>query len=94
MESLAGLHATALKSKIGLHANRSAPISIQIRRHIERNPQKLLSNTPGGVQASASQPPNPHWNALGGAEQKTTSFPIYAGGLYIICVPFLFYFLF
>ena len=28
-----------------------------MRRDIGRNPQKYLSNTPGGVQASASQPP-------------------------------------
>jgi hypothetical protein len=29
-------------------------------RHNERNPQKYQSNTPGGVQAPASQPPDPH----------------------------------
>jgi hypothetical protein len=62
------------------------------RRDIEHNPHKCLSNTPSCVQASASQPPDPHWKAdlifilqvgcrvslhpLGGAEHKTTSFPI------------------
>jgi hypothetical protein len=30
------------------------------RRDIEHNPYKYLSNTLGGVQASASQPPHPH----------------------------------
>ena len=34
-----------------------------MRRDIKHNPHKHLSNTPGGgVQASASQPPDPHWN--------------------------------
>ena len=33
---------------------------MQMRQGIERNPHKYLSNTPGGVQASASQPPDPH----------------------------------
>jgi len=60
-----------------------------MRRDIEHNPHKYLGNNPGGVQASASQPPDPHWKAslifilqvgycvslhpLGGAEHNTTS---------------------
>ena len=32
----------------------------QQRRDIEYNPYNYMSNTPGGVQASASQPPDPH----------------------------------
>jgi hypothetical protein len=43
--------------------NRSATI-IQMRWDIEYNPQKYLSNFPGGVQASASQPPDPHWKTF------------------------------
>ena len=35
----------------------------QLRQDIEHNPQKYLSNTPDGVQAFASQPPDPHWKA-------------------------------
>ena len=31
-----------------------------MRRDIEHDPHKYLSNTPGGMQASASQPPDPH----------------------------------
>ena len=64
---------------------------IRMRRDIEHNPHKCLSNNPGGVQASASQPSNPTWKVflnfvfqvgccvslhpLGGAQHKTTSFP-------------------
>ena len=58
-----GLHATALLKKFSLHAIRSATKIMQIRRDIDYNPHKYLSNTPGGVQASASQPPDPHWKA-------------------------------
>jgi hypothetical protein len=29
--------------------------------NIKRDPHKYLSNTPGGVQAFASQPPNPYF---------------------------------
>ena len=36
---------------------------IQMRRDIEHNTKKHLSNNPGGVQAFASQPSDPHWNA-------------------------------
>jgi len=62
-----------------------------MRQDIKHNPYKHLSNTPCGVQASGSQPPDPHRKApliymlqvgccvflhpLGGAEHKTTSFP-------------------
>jgi len=35
-----------------------------MRRDLKHNPQKYLSNTPGGVQASAFQPPDPHWKAF------------------------------
>jgi hypothetical protein len=86
---ITGLHVTVLS----LHAIRSATKVIQqMRQDIEHNSHKYLSNTPGGVQASASQPPDPHRNIslictlqvgccvplhpLGGAEHKTTSFPI------------------
>ena len=44
----------------GVHAIRYATKIVQMRRGIEHNPYKYLSNTPGGVQASASQPPDPH----------------------------------
>ena len=56
-----GLHATALMERLSLHAIRSATKIIQIRRDIEYNPHKYLSNTPGCVWASASQPPDPRW---------------------------------
>jgi hypothetical protein len=55
-----GLHATALMKKLSLHAIRSTTNIIQMRREIEQTPKKILSNTPGGVQAFASQPPDPH----------------------------------
>ena len=55
-----GLHATALMEISSLHAIRSATKIIQMRRDIEHNPHKYLSNTPGGMQASASQPPDLH----------------------------------
>jgi hypothetical protein len=54
------LHATASMKHFSLNAIRSATKIIQMRRDIEHNPQKYLSNTPGGVQASAFQPPDPH----------------------------------
>jgi hypothetical protein len=43
-----------------------SPISkiIQTRRGIGFIPWRYLSNTAGGVQASASRPPDPHWNAF------------------------------
>ena len=44
--------------QISLHAIRSATKIIQMRRDIEHNPHEYLSNSPGGVQASASQPPD------------------------------------
>jgi hypothetical protein len=56
--------ATALMKKLSLHAIRSATKIRQMRPDIENNPHKYPSNTPGGVQASASQPPDPHWKAL------------------------------
>jgi len=55
-----GLQATALLEKYSLHAIRSATKIIQMRQDIEHNPHKSLSNDPGGVQASAFQPPDPH----------------------------------
>ena len=87
-----GLHATALKKKLSLLASRSATKNlIHMGRDIEHNPHTYLSNTPGSVQASASQPPDPHCKVfpvfspggmlcaslhpLGGAEHKATSFP-------------------
>jgi hypothetical protein len=36
---------------------------MQMRWDIAYNPHKYRSNTPGGVQTSASQPPDPHWKA-------------------------------
>ena len=50
--------------KLSLHAVRSATKIIQMRRDIEHNPRKHLSNTLGGVKASSSQPPDPHWQAF------------------------------
>ena len=47
-----------------LHAIRSAAKIIQMRRDIKHNSHNYLSNTPGGVQASASQPPDPHRRAF------------------------------
>jgi hypothetical protein len=46
--------------KISLIAVKSATKIIKMRRGIEHNPQKHLSNTTGGVLAHASQPPDPH----------------------------------
>ena len=50
--------------KISLHAARSATKIALMRRDFNHNPQKYLSNTPGGVHASAFQPPDPHWKAF------------------------------
>jgi len=44
---------------LSLHAIISATKVIQVKLDIQHNPYKYLSNTPGGVQASASQPPTP-----------------------------------
>jgi len=75
---VSGLHATTLMKKLQLTCN-------QIR-----NKNQYLSNSPGSVQASASQPPDPYWKAslnfilqvgcvflhpLGGADHETTPFP-------------------
>jgi hypothetical protein len=49
--------------KLSLHAIRSATEIIQIRRDIEHNPHNYLSDSPDGVQASASQSPDPHRKA-------------------------------
>jgi len=51
-----GLHAIALMAKLSLHAIRSATEFIQMRRDFKNNPH----NTPGGEQASTSQPPDSH----------------------------------
>jgi len=47
----------SLMKKLSQHAIRPATKIIQMRRDIEH---KYPSYTPGGVQASASQPLNPH----------------------------------
>jgi hypothetical protein len=47
-------------SILKLHAIRFATEIIQMRRDIEYNPRKYLSNISGGVQASASRPTDPH----------------------------------
>jgi len=59
-----GLHATALmkihaKAIIKKAYMQSDP-QLNHGRDIEYNPHKYMSNTPGGVQASASPPPAPH----------------------------------
>jgi hypothetical protein len=54
---------------------RSTTKTILTRRNVEHNPPKYLSNTirAGGVQASASQPPDPHWKpSLGGMLPPTS----------------------
>ena len=51
---------TTLMKNLSLHAMRSAAKITQMRRGIECNPHKYQSNIPGGVQASASQPFDPH----------------------------------
>jgi hypothetical protein len=71
-----------------------------MRQDTEHNPQKHLSNTHGGMRASAYQPPDPHWKAfpiyilhvgcvslhpLGGAQNNFLS---HAGSVYTICVIF------
>ena len=53
----------ALMKRSSLHIIKSASKIIQVRRDIAHNPKHYLSNTPGGVQASASQPPDPHCKA-------------------------------
>jgi len=58
--SLTGLYATALMKRLSLPAIRFITKIIQMRRDIECNPHKYQSSTPGGVQASASQAPDPH----------------------------------
>ena len=55
-----GLHAITLMENFKPTTIRSATKTIQMGLDIEHNPHKNLSNTPGGVQASASQPPDPH----------------------------------
>jgi len=86
---LHSLGVTALIKGLFLHVIKFATKIIQMRRDIELNLPKYLSNTPGGVQASASQPPDPQWkpflsiilqvgycvslHPLGGAENKTIS---------------------
>jgi hypothetical protein len=56
-------------SPVSLHATRSVTKIIH-RRDVEYNPHKYMGNTPGGIQASASQPPDPHWKA----------FPLFSSG--------------
>ena len=79
-----------------------------MRWDIEHNPHKYPSNTPGGVQASASQPPDPHWKAFPllfsrndvvclcnhwmVQNIKQHPFLIHAGSVYTICVLFSFHF--
>ena len=86
--------------KLSQHAIRPATKIIQMRRDIEH---KYPSYTPGGVQASASQPLNPHWKAslilfsrrdvvclcIHWMVQNTKQhrFLIHAGGVYTTCVP-------
>jgi len=75
---------TCYRTHQSLHAIRSATKIIQMRRDIECNPHKYLSNIPGSVQASASQLlHDPHWNVhsnfysqhpLGSAEHMTNPF--------------------
>jgi len=70
-----------------------------MRRDIEHNPYKYLSNTPGGVQASASQLKNFSYNfsrwdvvclCIHWVVQNTAQHPflIHAGSVYTICVHF------
>ena len=54
-----GLHTTALM-KVKPTCNQIRNTNHTDDASIEHNPHKYLSNTPGGVQASASQPPDPH----------------------------------
>jgi hypothetical protein len=56
-----GLHTIALNKKQAYKQSIPQQKTIQVRQDIEHNPYKYLSNTCGGVQASASQPPDPHW---------------------------------
>jgi len=61
------LHCTLCTCKMcGHHVLSCTWLCSQQKSHRwdERNPHKYLSNTPGGVQASASQPPDPHWKLL------------------------------
>jgi hypothetical protein len=46
--------------ELSLHAIRTTTEIIQTRCDIERNPKIYLSSTFGDMQASASQPPDPH----------------------------------
>jgi hypothetical protein len=55
-----GLHAMHSCKNRAYMQTRSATKITQVRRDSEYNPHKYLNNTPGGVQASASQPPDPH----------------------------------
>ena len=54
-----GIHTTALM-KVKPTCNQIRNTNHTDDASIEHNPHKYLSNTPGGVQASASQPPDPH----------------------------------
>ena len=55
-----GLHAMHSCKNRAYMQTRSATKITQVRRDSDYNPHKYLNNTPGGVQASASQPPDPH----------------------------------
>jgi len=51
--------------KWSLHAIRIATKTIQMRQTLNTTLTNIwASNTPGGVQTSASQPPDPHWKAF------------------------------
>jgi hypothetical protein len=75
---------------------------IQMRRDIEHNPHKYLSNTPSGVQGSESQPPDPHRQAClisvlrgGGALQyQSGSFSLINVGSGFHCLRSFFFLLF
>jgi hypothetical protein len=82
-------------SPVSLHATRSVTKIIH-RRDVEYNPHKYMGNTPGGMQASASQPPLSYFilrggccvplPPLNGGHTKTLSFLIHAGSVYTACI--------
>jgi len=84
----------------------SDPQQKSYRQDIEHNSLNFLSNTPGGVQGSASQPPDPHWETylisfsrwnvvclcIHWVVQNTKQHPFltHAGSVYTLFFPFLF----
>jgi hypothetical protein len=102
LSSHARLEAFVIQTKLKTTCNQITTNIIQMRRDIEHNPHKYLSNTPSGVQGSESQPPDPHRQAClisvlrgGGALQyQSGSFSLINVGSGFHCLRSFFFLLF